>query len=359
VTLSILSKFKKALIQLAILSGAVALLSGCHASKIQAGLPVEPTPGSNLPASETPIATITLLPIQTAASEPTETPEAVKPSPTATAAAIPTLTATLPPAIGSQRISPLDQMAQVFVPAGDFIMGADDADAKVAIEGGRAYPEIPVHSIYLDDYWIDQFEVTTGQYAACVAAGVCQAPYLVSSETRPHYYDNPDFAHYPVIWVSWYMAGAYCQWAGRRLPTEAEWEKAARGTDGRKYPWGNDPLTGERANFCDINCPRTIANPRYDDGFADTAPVGSYPAGASPYGALDMAGNVWEWTSSIIAPYPYDASDGRENPEVYAERVWRGGPWSNGYWWMRASVRYRSIPTYWYVNLGFRCASSQ
>jgi formylglycine-generating enzyme required for sulfatase activity len=124
------------------------------------------------------------------------------------------------------------------------------------------------------------------------------------------------------------------------------------------YPWGNDPLSGERANFCDINCPRTIANPNYDDGYADTAPVGSYPLGASPYGAMDMSGNVWEWTSTLIQPYPYDADDGREDQEVWGERVWRGGPWSNGTWWVRSTIRYRSAPTYWYVNLGFRCVSS-
>jgi serine/threonine-protein kinase len=250
-------------------------------------------------------------------------------------------------------------MEQVYVPTSEFTMGSTDIEAKIIIEGGRAYPEIPVNTVYLDGYWIDKYEISNVQYALCVEAGVCQVPYLPSSETRKHYYDDPEYANYPVIWVSWYMARTYCEWAGRRLPTEAEWEKAARGPDGRKYPWGNDPVSGERANFCDINCPRNIANPIFDDGYADTSPVGNYPAGASPYGAMDMSGNVWEWTSTIVRDYPYDAIDGRENPDIYAERVWRGGPWSNGYWWMRSSVRYRSIPSYWYVNLGFRCASSE
>lgn len=263
------------------------------------------------------------------------------------------------PVLGSTRVSAVDLMAQVYIPAGEFTMGSDDTEAKIRLEGGRAYPEIPVHSVYVDSYWIDKFEVSNNQYALCVDADVCETPYLNSSETRKEYFRNPEYANYPVIWVSWYMAQTYCEWSGRRLPTEAEWEKAARGSDGRKYPWGNDPLTGERANFCDINCTRDIANPIYDDDYADTSPVGNYPAGASPHGVMDMSGNVWEWNSTLIKPYPYDANDGREDLEVYGERVWRGGPWSNGYWWMRSSVRYRSIPTYWYVNLGFRCASSE
>jgi serine/threonine-protein kinase len=250
-------------------------------------------------------------------------------------------------------------MEQIYIPAGEFIMGSDDNDAQDSTEKGRAYPEQPVHSVFLDDYWIDKYEVTNGQYALCVEAGACQPPYLSSSETRRSYFDNPEFSDYPVIWVSWYMAKDYCEWAGRRLLTEAEWEKASRGTDGRKYPWGNEPVTGERANLCDTNCLRTIANENFDDGYADTAPVGSYPAGASPYGVMDMSGNVWEWTSTLIQPYPYDAGDGREDLEVSGERVWRGGPWSNGYWWMRSSVRYRSVPFYWYVNLGLRCGASE
>ncbi|MCJ7700375.1 MAG: SUMF1/EgtB/PvdO family nonheme iron enzyme [Anaerolineales bacterium] len=318
----------------------------------------------------------TMAPAATQTPLPTEPPEAVaSPTPTATEmpeatelpteTPVPTLVEPEPPTIGSSRIFETDQMEQVYVPAGEFIMGSSDIEAKITIEGGRAYPEIPVHSVNLDGYWIDKYEISNAQYGLCVDAGVCRAPYLSTSETRQKYFGNPEYSNYPVIWVSWYMAGEYCEWAGRRLPTEAEWEKASRGTDGRKYPWGNEPmstepLSGERANFCDVNCQRTIANGRYDDGYADTAPVGSYPAGASPYGGMDMSGNVWEWTSTIIQPYPYDATDGREDmTNINAERVWRGGPWTNGYWWMRSSVRYRSIPTYWYVNLGFRCASSE
>jgi serine/threonine-protein kinase len=260
---------------------------------------------------------------------------------------------------GSTRVSDADQMVQAYVPAGEFIMGSDDEDAKTSIEGGVAFPENPVGVVYLDGFWIDQYEVTNRQYAQCVESAGCSPPWAPFSETRPKYYDNPEFSDYPVIYVDWSMARAYCVWAGRRLPTEAEWEKAARGTDGRKYPWGNEPVTGERANFCDTNCPRAHADHHHDDGYPDTAPVGSFPAGASPYGALDMAGNVWEWTNTLIQPYPYDPADGRESPASGGQRVWRGGPWSNSWWWMRVSLRYHSVPWYRQVNLGFRCASTE
>lgn len=330
----------------------IALLSACSAQEAQT--PAAPEATSTLPPPElsTPTATTTPEPTATNTAEPTATAEAeVQP----TDAVEPTEAA---PEEGTTRISEADGMEQIYIPAGEFIMGTDDPNAKQTVEGGRAYPELPAHTVTLDGYWIDKYEISTSQYALCVEAGACDPPYRSDSETRPAYYGNPEYADYPVIWVSWYMSTEYCEWAGRRLPTEAEWEKASRGTDGRMYPWGNDPIDGTRANFCDANCPRTIANYNYDDGYADTAPVGSYPLGASPYGVLDMSGNVWEWTSTIIEPYPYDATDGREDPDRYAERVWRGGPWSNGTWWQRSSIRYRSIPFYWYVNLGFRCAAS-
>jgi serine/threonine-protein kinase len=286
---------------------------------------------------------------------PTDTaiPPTDTPAPTAT------------PALGkgSTRTSDIDGEVQVYVPAGDFLMGAahSDTDAQqTSVGNGRAYEEIPQFTYHLDNYWIDKFETTNGQYEKCVAAGKCTPPYTdsVFFTVIQKYYGNPDYDNYPVVWVTWFQAREYCAWAGRRLPTEAEWEKASRGTDGAMYPWGNDPISGDKANFCDKNCTRNIANPNFDDGYAETAPVGSYPAGASPYGAMDMSGNVWEWTSTLIRPYPYDANDGREDLNAPGERVWRGGPWSNGIWWMRSSVRYRSVNFYKWGVLGFRCAAT-
>jgi formylglycine-generating enzyme required for sulfatase activity len=352
-------KMKKETLYLIVIATLAILLSACQTQATPTAAEALPTQTLD-PIGEAATATPITEPTATNTLEPSATPTVeptAKVPPTETTEPAPTEPPA--PAQGSTRIWDADQMEQVYVPAGEFIMGSSDIEAKITIEGGRAYPEIPVHTVYLDGYWIDKYEVTTSQYALCVEAGGCRAPYLSSSETRPKYYGNPEYADYPVIWVSWFMSNEYCQWAGRRLPTEAEWEKASRGTEGAKYPWGNDEVSGERANFCDINCERTIANGKFDDGYGDTAPIGSYPAGVSPYGALDMSGNVWEWTSTLIQDYPYDATDGRENQDVWGERVWRGGPWSNGYWWLRSSVRYRSVPSYWYVNLGFRCASSE
>ena len=150
--------------------------------------------------------------------------------------------------------------------------------------------EQPVHKVVLDAFWIDQTEVTNKMYALCVQTSVCTPPSSTNSSTRPSYYENPEFEDYPVIYVDWYKAKTYCEWAGRRLPTEAEWEKAARGTDGRNYPWGKDAPNKMLLN--------------YNGNVGDTTEIGKYPAGASIYGALDMAGNAWEWVSSLYKPYP-------------------------------------------------------
>ena len=348
----------------------IILLSSCSLRSTKN----DPGPGNSDGEGQSPIIGVTIEGVASFTPEPTQPPAQLptntlvpsNPTATLTATIFPTVegtnTPTLPPTeeptLGSTRISDADGMEQIYIPAGEFTIGSEDKDAIRPPGGGRAYPEVPEHTLYLDSYWMDKYEVTNAQYAICVAAGGCQPPFFPTSFTIRDYYGNPEYDQYPVVYVDWGMARRYCEWAGRRLPTEAEWEKAARGTDGRIYPWGNDPIDGDKANWCDINCPRDFANGAYDDGYEDTSPVGNFPDGASAYGVMDMAGNVWEWTGTLIQPYPYDPNDGREDLDADGERAWRGAAFSNGYWWMRATVRYRSVTYYRYWNLGFRCASS-
>ena len=232
--------------------------------------------------------------------------------------------------------SPVDGMVTVYVPAGTFQMGS--------LAGIGDDNEQPQHEVYLDAYWIDQTEVTNRMYARCVADGACPPPEDGSSDTRPSYYGNPAYDNYPVIHVLYASAQAYCEWAGRRLPTEAEWERAARGEDGWIYPWGDEAPTCDLANF--EGCLR------------DTWEAGGAPAGASPYGALDMAGNVWEFVGSRCFSYPYDASDGREDLMGGGPRIMRGGSWYNDPEDLRAANRGSYHPSYAYAltSIGFRCA---
>ncbi len=254
---------------------------------------------------------------------------------------------------------PADESEMVFVPVGSFKMGSayDDKEAYQS--------EMPVHDVILDAFWIDRTEVTTGMYTKCVDAGACEVPNIagqpiVTSRTRSEYYGNPEYANYPVIYVNWYQATDYCSWTGKRLPTEAEWEKAARGTDGRKYPWGNANISGKRLNYADRNTDFQWTIALFDDGYADTAPVGNYPDGASPYGALDMAGNVWEWVSDWFADDYYKNSP-TENPAGPADgdyKVLRGGSWQNSNFGIRPTMRSRINPNISYGYVGFRCAIS-
>lgn len=243
----------------------------------------------------------------------------------------PIITNTPTHSIGSTMVSEIDGMVMVFVPAGEFTMGEDGDE----------------HRVYLDSFWLDQTEVTNAMYVKCVTDGDCESPISPRLYSRENYYGNPEFANYPVLYVDWNRANAYCSWAGRKLPTEAEWEKAARGTDGRTYPWGED-VSCEKAN--------------YSYCVGNTTKVGSYPDGASIYGVLDMAGNVWEWVSSLYKNYPYNENDGREDQTASGSRVLRGGSWFVNGSGVRSAYRYAyydDISSWIVGTTGFRCALSQ
>lgn len=262
-----------------------------------------------------------------------------------------------------------DIVPMVLVRAGPFRMGSDPelalAECENLLSGAGCQrsgfeDQEPVHTVKLDDFLIDRYEVTNARYAECVDAGKCFAPSSTASSTRQSYYGNAEYDDYPVILVSWFDAKRHCEWRGARLPTEAEWEKAARGTDGRLYPWGN-ALASNRANFCDRNCRYDWAHADYDDGYADTAPVGSYSMGISPYGVYDMAGNVWEWVSDWYDADYYSASPS-ENPTGPSSgqfRVARGGAWFSQGISVLAPHRMANVPTAGYHLVGgFRCAQS-
>ena len=253
----------------------------------------------------------------------------------------PTITPTPQPTlgIGSIMIREEDGMEMVYVPAGEFEMGSESGVSD----------EKPVHTVYLDAYRIDKYEVSNAQYAKCVAAGDCTKPMYTNSSTRSNYFGNPEYDHYPVTNVSWHQANTYCQWAGGDLPTEAQWEKAARGTDGRTYPWGNESPTCQLTNFNN----GTYENPAHCKG--DTSLVSDSESGASPYGALNMAANVSEWVRDWYGPYQSGDTQNPEGPSSGTARVIRGGSWFSYYRVIRATYRVGGNPADADCVFGFRC----
>ena len=291
--------------------------------------------------------TSTLLPTIPPRAISTSTVESIVPAFTPTDEVLPTAE------FSNERVSSVDGMPQVFIPAGTFRMGGMDVRA--------AADEMPNRDVQLDAFWIDQLEVTNAMYLLCVNTGSCEPPQSFKSQRRTDYFNNPKFNDYPVVYVTWGQAKTYCEWAGRRLPTEAEWERAGRGDDFRTFPWGEDKADGTLANF------NFIVN--------DTSRVGSYSAGASPFGVLDMAGNVAEWVNDF---YGYDYSSAEAvnptGPSISGNfnRVVRGGSLGDAEINIRVSKR-SSVPgsnlnaspgssAYlgsYSPRIGFRCALNQ
>ncbi len=291
-------------------------------------LAIQPKPGnvptpvsSNSTPTEEIVSVAEVLPTMTTAPTRTSAP------PTAT----PTVEEVAAP---GNTISPKDNMPMIYIPEGTFIMGSHLCPPKVD------YACEP-HEVYLDGYWIDQYEVTNEMYRQCVDDGDCETPAIVDSKKRAGYFYSSQYEDYPVIWVNRRNAVDYCEWAGRRLPTEAEWEKAARGDDERKFPWGDNPSS-------------SYANYNYYIG--DTTPVGAYSNGASPYGVMDMAGNVWEWVADY---YYYYSSSVYKNPTGPAQGdhyVLRGGSWSNVTELITTYFRADNFANFVNNDIGFRCA---
>lgn len=253
---------------------------------------------------------------------------------------------------GETMTSAKDGMVLLYVPAGNFIMGSDKDEYLAKPD------EHPQHQVYLDAFWIDQTEVTNAMFAAFLNEAGNQEvdgkywlnlrlsdPKFVQEEGV--WLPQAGFENHPVVNVTWHGAKAYCAWASRRLPTEAEWEKAARGTEGSLYPWGDDGPTCERANYDDADCL-----------LRQSVPVGSYPEGKSPYGALDMSGNAWEMVSDYYAA-DYYAKSPENNPTGPIEgesHAVRGGSFFAHSYDVRPARRADSPSTGSAPYIGFRCA---
>jgi len=271
--------------------------------------------GDLFPRAPEPTATLFLTPTKTKTPAPTKTP-----------------TATAFPDEITENGVPMR-----LVPAGEFEMGSTNGESD----------ETPVHTVYLDDFYMDKYEVTNALYKTCVDAGGCKTPpQNTSSYTRDSYYGNPEFDDYPVIYVDWNQAQAYCQWRDASLPTEAQWEKAARGTDERIYPWG-EGIDCDKANYSGCK--------------GDTTKVGSYESGQSPYGIYDLAGNVWEWTADWYSETYYQSSPSENplGPDSGQYRMLRGGSCGSYGNNVRSSDRNWNLPTGASYGIGFRCSRSQ
>ncbi len=300
--------------------------------------PSEPEPTATMPLP-TPTSTPTQVP---PTPVPTEEEPTQTPTPTENAGPVPVGVA----------VNDLDGARIILIPEGAFTMGSDpESDPNFwGAEG-------PKHEVYLDEYWIYETEVTVGMYQTCYTSGFCPTAYLFTGthSDLEDYRSDPDL---PMVFVTWEQASFYCDWAADGLPTEAQWEKAARGTDDRLLPWGDLPFQEGFANYCGLECEdNTSEMATFDDGYPLTAPVGSFPAGASPFGVLDMAGNVWEWTADYFSQSYYAISP-EVNPTgpVTGDRyVIRGGGFWNGVSGMRVVARLSLDAEAALNTVGFRC----
>jgi formylglycine-generating enzyme required for sulfatase activity len=239
--------------------------------------------------------------------------------------------------------------------------------------------EKPSHQVQLSPFCIDVTEVTTEAYVKCSDGGKCQRASKVNDWEGIKKHDQEIYdplcnerdpagkAKHPINCVDWKMANAYCEAEGGRLPTEAEWEFAARGPDGRRFPWGDEDPTGGHLNACGSECVawgkanhvELKAMYTSDDGYATTAPVGSFPAGKSRYGLEDVVGNVWEWVADYSAPYTDEAQTDPKGPSKGTSRVIRGGAWNGAEpAWVRPTFRYWNDPKTKSHGVGFRCAAN-
>ena len=234
------------------------------------------------------------------------------------------------------RVEPKTGMEFVRIPGGKSVHGCEASDTH-CFDG-----EKPVRQVAVGSFWMAKTDATLAMYEKCVASGTCSAPITGGSCN----WKVAGREQHPINCITWTQAKTFCDWAGSRLPTADEWEHAAKGGEGRMFPWGHDPVTATRANFCEKRCFQlhidwTWTDRTIDDGWESTSPVGSYPQGASKHGLLDMAGNAQQWTST-------DAPLGTKEA--------RGGAWDVYPRYLRSSARVELLPTGWFDNVTVRCA---
>jgi len=295
---------------------------------------------------------------RTTVTAPTPTPTPI-PSPTPTP---------IPTPIPTPMACPSGMLP---IPGGKFYMGSDERDALDF--------ERPAHQVTLRPFCVDEFEVSLDRYKLCSDNGECKrAPREnewdgISDKERAAFdplcnaRDPEKKGKHPINCVDFSMAQKFCEWEKKRLPTEAEWEFSARGPDGRKYPWGDESPAAGHLNACGKECvawgkahgQKLEAMYEADDGFANTAPIGSFAQGRSRYGVQDVVGNVWEWTADWYSPYGPKEQDDPKGSDTGERRVIRGGAWNGSEpAWVRPTFRYHDVPTKRSYGIGFRCAKS-